>query len=266
MTLTRESWLPRALALRDGQSIRVEHDCGDGRVLKLSRDAEGYRAWCFRCNEGDRAPPPHESTAEKVARLARQAEADAAVLRPELPEPRVYRVDDWPPGARLWLYQAGLGRAEIGALGVYYHPPTDRVVLPVLEAGELVFWQARAWQKGRQPKYLAPSADKSSLIARWGRAESATLTEDILSAVKVGLSGGEGWAVMGTNVNTRAVAELLRRGVPVNVWFDPDPAGQRGALKLIKQLRAYGLAVRNILSARDPKLHTRAQVMEYLTT
>ena len=101
------------------------------------------------------------------------------------------------------------------------------------------------------------------MIARWGSAPSPTLCEDILSAYKVG-SVGEGWAVMGTSVSAGMVAEILRRRCSVNVWLDPDAAGQKAARRYIKQLRAYNVEVRNIVSSRDPKLHTRDQIKEYL--
>lgn len=178
--------------------------------------------------------------------------------------PQVHSVSEWPLRAALWLYKAGLGAHEIGQLGAYYHPPSDRVVLPVLDplAGTPVFWQARALD-GRQPKYMAPAVDKARVLARWGHAARPTLTEDILSAFKVGLVA-EGWAVLGTRVPAVMVAELLRRGTGCNVWLDPDAAGQRGAAKIIKQLTAYGIACRNIVSQRDPKLHTRQQIGELI--
>jgi hypothetical protein len=166
----------------------------------------------------------------------------------ELPMPQVRDVSQWPDGAALWLYRAGLGRQEIGSLGIYYHPPSDR----------------RAYQKGRMPKYLGPDRKPPKLLVKFGKADVPTLTEDMLSAMKVGVSGGEGWAVLGTSVSDHMVAALLKRGTPVNVWLDPDGAGRRGAAKISKQLRAYGLTVRDIISARDPKLHSRVEIKEIL--
>jgi len=71
--------------------------------------------------------------------------------------------------------------------------------------------------------------------------------------MKVGMVG-EGWAVLGTSVSDAMVAALLKRGTPVNVALDPDPAGRKGAAKICKQLRAYGLNVRDVVMPRDPKL------------
>ncbi len=156
-----------------------------------------------------------------------------------------------------------MGKAEIGRLGIYYHAESDRVVLPVMEDGRVIWWQARAYQKGRTPKYLGPTPRPPRTLARWGAAPCATLTEDILSAMKIG-EVAEGWAVMGTRISDHYIAMLMKRGAPVNVWLDPDAAGRRAAAKYVKQLRAYGLTVRDIVSTRDPKLHTRDEIKEYL--
>jgi DNA primase len=160
----------------------------------------------------------------------------------------VYDVDDWPIAARLWFFKAGLSRADIGNLNAYWHVPSERVVLQYQD-----FWIARALDKQRQPKYLSGDR-RPELIVRWGSAPVPTLCEDILSAYKVGLVA-EGWAVLGTKIPDAVVAALLQRR-SANVWLDPDPAGQRAAARITRQLKAYGVTVRNITSARDPKLHT----------
>lgn len=180
-----------------------------------------------------------------------------------MPVPAVREVSAWPADAALWLYKAGLSKAEIGRLGVYYHPPSDRVVVPVFEGPRPVFYQARAYQKGRMPKYLGPTPRPSTLLARWGSFPVPTLTEDMLSAIKIGLVA-EGWAIMGTRVSDHMLVALMKRGGKVNVWLDPDAAGRKGAAKIGKQLRAYGLEVRDIVSARDPKLHSLEDIKEIL--
>jgi DNA primase len=85
----------------------------------------------------------------------------------------------------------------------------------------------------------------------------------MLSAMKIG-DVAEGWAVLGTKVSDHMLATLLSRGGKVNVWLDPDRAGLNAAGKIIKQLRGYGVTVRQISSARDPKLHTRQEIKEKL--
>ena len=271
--LSPQSWLHLAEGLDIGRKRRHDHDCGPGKTLIVSRDDRGYSAYCWRCSDHGWAPGPQESLADKLARLARLRAGDEActAIRGK-PEPAVYDVDSWPASAALWFYKAGLSRGDIGKLGAYFHVQSGRVVLPVtgedadvclpLREQEPAYWQARALD-GRFPKYIGASFRPPSLIARWGSAPSPTLSEDILSAYKVGLVG-EGWAVMGTTIPPAYIAELLRRDCVVNLWLDPDAAGQRAAAKYRKQLQAYNLRVRNIVSTLDPKRHTLAEIKEYL--
>lgn len=266
MPLARDSWVHYTEGMPLGRKARVQHECGPGRTLVVSRDDEGFRAWCFRCNDGDRAPPPAESLADKVRRLEQQRHADSGlrINGVMLPVPATAAVDQWPPAARLWLYKAGLGRAEIGRLGAYYHAPSDRVVLPVYEGDGPVFWQARAVD-GRQPKYMAPEVDRSHVLPRYGNPRARpTLTEDILSAYKVGMAGSWGWSLLGTRASPRVVTELLRVGRGCNVWLDADKAGRSAASKIGKQLRAYGIEVTDICTPKDPKLQHTATIQELL--
>jgi DNA primase len=197
--------------------------------------------------------------------LRKQDEADAKTAASVLlPEPRVYSWSEWPEEFRLWLLKAGLSAHDSGQLGVYYHPPTNRAVLPVLgPSGHPVFWQARAL-RGRLPKYLAPAVDKTTVLPVYGKATEVTLTEDILSAYKVG-TVAEGWAMMGTSLSKHCLAKLINRGCKVNVWLDPDTAGRKAAKAVLATLRGAGLEARQIHSAKDPKLIHRQYIKEILS-
>lgn len=263
MTLSRQSWWHHAEHLQVGQQRRVPHDCGDGSPLLVSRSHEdGYRGWCFRCLDGDGFRPA-ESLADKVQRLEQHRAGDSTLPSSgsTLPGGGLRDIRSWPNDARVWLYRAGLADGDIGKLGFYYHPGSDRVVLPGGHP-DLGYYQARAYQPGRMPKYIGPTPKPARLLVRFGEAEVPTLTEDILSAAKIGLVS-EGWAVLGTSVSSHMVAALMKRG-RCNVALDPDAAGRRGAAKIVKQLRAYGLTVRNVEFQRDPKLMPRESLRRVL--
>ena len=263
--LTPASWLPKAQELALDERKRTDHDCGPGRTLTIRHDERGLHAFCFRCNDTGWAPPAPVPLAVRLERIRKAQEADKRAARTTaLPEPQVRAWDEWPPACRLWLLKAGLSRADLPGLGAYYHPASDRVVLPVLDsAGGLLFWQARAVD-GRQPKYLAPDIPKDSFVAQYGKANEVTLVEDLLSAYKVG-TVAEAWSLMGTSINKLALSLLLSRGCKVNVWLDPDAAGQRASTKVLASLRAVGVEARNIVSAKDPKLIHRYEIKELLT-
>lgn len=251
--LSKASWLPLAekLDLPDGRSRRVDHDCGSGRTLLLSREGASLKAFCFRCNEGG-IHRVQEPLADRIARLARCADADKAAAS-QLGTPGGVGFAEWPAAAKLWLARAGLSAHDAGTLGATYSELLARVVLPCGDG----FWQARSID-GRQPKYIAPDAPK--VYPRYGQADRITLTEDILSAYKVG-KVAEGWCMLGTSLPHELMAAILRSGKAVNVWLDNDlpplhpvNRGQMAAVKVLKQLRAAGVSVRNIVTDRDPKL------------
>jgi hypothetical protein len=263
MALSPASWVHHTTSLRMGDRVRVDHDCGAGRTLTVRRDERGLHAFCFRCNDSGWQPPEPEPLEVRLARLAAANTEDTlACTSVGLPAPMVRSWDDWPAPARLWLLKAGLSRADLPRLGAYYHPPTNRVVLPVLMGGRVVFWQARSID-GRLPKYLAPPVNKATFIPVYGSAEDVTLTEDILSAYKVG-KVGEAWSMMGTSASALMLGRLASRGCKVNVWLDPDAAGRKAVAKLMPQLQAFGIKARDIRSMRDPKLVHIPEIKELL--
>lgn len=259
--LPDSDWAHHTDGMFMGETRRRKHLCGPGTTLMVTYGDDGFRAWCFRCVAGGWLPRPQESLAVKLARVAAGQRADAQVGA-ELPGPAVHAdaILEWPLKARLWLYKAGLGAAEIGRLGAYYHPPTNRVVLPVLApSGGLVYWQARSID-GRQPKYLGSPVGKRLAVPTYGEGPVAVVTEDILSAYKVGLAGCQGWCALGVRLSSAFLGALMRSGKPAAVWLDPDPAGQAGASTIIKQLRSYGIKATNVVSERDPKLHSKDEI------
>lgn len=262
--LSPASWLPKARLLALGERKRTDHDCGPGRTLTIENSPVGLKAWCFRCNDKGWEPPAPVPLAERLARLHTQSVQDARFSQSvDLPEPMVKVWDQWPSAAKFWLIKAGLTRADLPRLGCYYHPPTERVVLPVLgPSGGIVFWQARSLD-GRQPKYLAPSIGKGYAVPRYGVAAEVTLTEDILSAYKVGLVA-EGWALLGTNISNACLAALVQRGRPVNLWLDPDAGGDKGRARIAPAIRSTGLLVNIIHSKRDPKMMSRQEIRSLL--
>lgn len=263
--LSPASWEKHVSDLEIGGRVRVDHDCGPGRTLTVRHDEKGYHAFCFRCNDSGWQPPAPVPLAVRLERMRKMHEAESKFSQSvELPEPQVRAWAEWPEPCRLWLLKAGLTSVDLPRLGAYYHPPTDRVVVPVLtRSGGVLFWQARAVDK-RLPKYMAPPVDKSGIVPMYGKAEVVTLTEDLLSAYKVG-KVGEGWSLLGTSLSNTALALLIARRCRVNVWLDPDAAGQRAARKVLAKLRSVGIECRSIVSKVDPKLVHRVDIQEYIT-
>lgn len=259
MALALKSWLPQAERLAVGQRARVEHTCGPGSCMIVNHKHDGYSAYCFRCDDSGfkgKRPTLAEMTEARRERAAADVRVNAAVHPPgpATQDPRV-----WPKEARLWLYKAGFGNYEIEQLGFYFHEKSQRVVLPVVKDGQVIYWQARAVMPDHQPKYLNPDIDKASIIPKYGSADVIVLTEDILSAAKVGMVY-EGWSMMGVKLSTLALSEIIQTGKPVIVWLDPDKAGRDGMVKTVRSLRSTGIPCARVDSDLDPKLHSRREI------
>lgn len=256
--LDPRSFEKHAANVKLGGRLRTNHDCGPGRTLLLSRNDEGIAAYCFRCGESGFIKD-ERTLAERIAALAKAKAADAEVIKPELPMPRERDVQQWPKDARVWLYKAGLSNDAIERLGFYWHPVTQRVVMPVFEDGELVYWQARSLNP-HVPKYINPTVERGTVAPRFGRGGPCiVLTEDILSAVKVGLVN-EAWSIMGTSLPDKIALRLVQAARPVLVMLDPDEAGKKGTAKIVRQLRLLGLPVGSYFGRADPKLLSQEEI------
>lgn len=257
------SWLHHAKALDVGKKAHFDHDCGGGRTLVCGHKPTGWDAYCYRCSDHGWVPHPPESLAERIKRINKEKAAEkAAITGVGLPKPMVTDPRDWPLEARVWLYRAGMSNAAIQEAGFYYHERTRRVVLPVVnEQGQLIYWQARGFDDDR-PKYINPIVSKHAVVARYGPhiVRELVLTEDILSAWKVGTAAYPAWCILGTALPQGVLPELQASKPVVLVWLDPDSAGSKGTHKIIKELRALGLQAKRITSTADPKLLSREEI------
>lgn len=258
MRLTRSEFEEAGQNLQKGQRIRIEHHCGEGKPLLVSRGTEGIRAWCFRCGASGFIQD-ERSLAERIAALTEANEADTASIQElVLPGPGVMDASLWPNDARLWLYKAGFSDTHIKALGFYWNPKMQRVILPVKLNGELIYWQGRGFDPAR-PKAINPAVNREGLVAKYGSGDWIALTEDILSAAKVG-SVGEAWALLGTVLSNSTAMALAETHRPVLLMLDDDAAGRRGAAAASKTLSLLGVWHKQVYFGKDPKLIPRSTI------
>lgn len=270
--LEKDEWLPQAQRLLIGtrRSARGDHTCGDKGSLMLTREGAKLTAYCFRCGASG-MHMEQELPKEKLRRLQEQAKADAFMReQAELPEAHAYDPSKWPERDALWFYRMGISPRRIKELGLYWNADMQRVVLPIFEDDQPVFWTARS--TSASPKWLGPRVKKRGLFAKYGvgKGTHVVLTEDPLSAYKVGLVS-EAWSLLGTKLQPRHMTQLAELGRPVIVWLDDDKGrpggsnpGQEAARKIAAQLRTLGLQVRNMKSDRDPKYYPRHELEKML--
>lgn len=265
--LPPSDWLAKAQELDEGRSARVGHACGPGRVLSIRHEAHRWSAYCFRCGEAGIVDKPTETLGEWLARRKRERDVDEALASSvTLPVPTNFDIDSWPEEARVWLYKAALGRPEIERIGAYFHEPSGRVVLPVLDGERVVYWQGRAmgWKPGDpRPKYVNSPTNRVGVVAEYGQGASLVLTEDILSAFRVG-SHTHAMALLGTKLCDVALTRIVGMGKPVLVWLDPDKAGRSAAAKINRSLQLCGMRSIRVQSVRDPKFLSRREIANTL--
>ena len=244
--------------LTQGQKRRVEHDCGDGNTMIVSRNARGISYWCHRCHTNGWIPT-ERSLAERIAALSEATEWDGTAQQSlELPGPGKFDPQDWPDQPRVWLYKAGFSNDEIRRHGWYWNPRMERVILPVKVDGKTIYWQGRGFDPAR-PKALNPTVNREGLVAKYGQGDWIALTEDMLSAAKVG-GVGEAWALLGTVLSYSTALALSEAGRPVLLMLDDDPAGRRGAAEAAKTLNLLGVRNHQVYFGKDPKLVPRAVI------
>lgn len=246
-----------------GQAVRVSHECGEGKCMQVSRNPKGVGYWCHRCQDKGFLPI-QRPLAERIAELtaAREAEGQARMSL-ALPMPAEYDPQQWPDKARVWLYKAGMSNDDIMAQGFYYNGRMLRVVMPVRQDGKLVYWQARGFDAA-QAKYLNPVIDRSTIAPTYGQGDVHVLTEDILSAWKVGCVT-KATSLMGVRLNDTLLAQLVADRKPIVVALDPDPPGIAGAQQVAARCRMVGLRTEILHTRLDPKCLPRLEIKQCLS-
>lgn len=150
--------------------------------------------------------------------------------------------------------------------GIGYTEYLDRVVLPVYSSGELQAIQLRAVNDEVKPKYLNPSAVPIQNVlfeSEDGASDWGVLTEDILSAIKVGqvLSS---CSTLGTKMSEVRAWKISEKYKNCFVWYDSDAAGHVGARRAISKLELLGVNCFKVSTKFDPKCYTRAEIKQIL--
>lgn len=167
---------------------------------------------------------------------------------------------DIPPEGRLWLFRASITPHMAREAGIGYSEYFQRVIIPVYQGLELVYFQARALYKEQQPKYINPKVDRSAIgywvIPEGASHEKIAVVEDILSAMRVG-KFIPAFSALGTKISI-PLANQLMQYQEVITWLDSDEAGVSGAYDMRKLLMAVKTS--NIITELDPKNLTDTEI------
>lgn len=261
------TWLEIAKNLPQGKSVRATcPECGieNKRNAKISHQYAKYTVYCFKCDFTD-YEYKGQQTLQDISKLRELDERAKEFQQAPIRLPNDFSTDI-PSIGRLWLYKAAISEATWKNYGIGYSPSMCRVILPVYnETNELVWVQARAVLPKQEPKYCQPSRERKSIMfqARCGRTDLqyAVITEDILSAIRVG-KHVDCFSLLGTKLTTEQ-AVMLSAYSTIIIWLDGDKAGRKGTKNIIKSLSLI-TTVKVIRTPNDPKSYTNKEIKRFL--
>jgi len=177
---------------------------------------------------------------------------------------------DIPKHAMQWFLKAGISPEVARKDGLGYSPTLDRICMPVWsKSGELIAVQNRAVQPNQRPKYLNPTGPHIRSALYWSEppeeiaGREGVIVEDRLSAIKVGQIMPT-VCLLGTTMTDERVVQIAKHLDTAYVWLDPDAGGDKALRKVKRQLQMQGVKVKLVVSEKDPKYYTRAEIKDYL--
>lgn len=238
-------WLPLAERLPVGQQQRVMHDCGRTPSLIIRRSVGKLTAHCFRC----------KGWGSKILEMRVHPSLREPEAVKQFKLPHEYGMPTGYHRLRMYQFLASKGiDAKMVPDGTLYSFQHNRVAFRVNEGLVVARTMADAvpkWVQYQDPVYGLGYG------VRIGIGTGVTvLTEDWLSALKVGYSTGHKViALLGTSITREVESLLLADNQPVLIMLDADRAGRAGALAALKQLRFLGIICRIVYlpDGKDPK-------------
>lgn len=254
MAIPAEEWLHLAKRLPVGRSERVQHRFESRQNMVVRNKPEGWASYCHACGEGGFVPKDYVKVAPEEPKTIRQAlPTDLQKLEqaPGTEQAKVYR----------FLASKGIDRVHLQEAVCLYSTKAQRLVLGLRSpAGAAYLGRSVAGVQPKWVQYSDPIAGYPAYIVI-GEGSRVVITEDVLSALKVRWACPDVQAVcsLGTKLSDSLVLYLVRRGVPVTLFYDGDPAGVSGAERGKRRLRGLGQAAEAAtVHAKDPKdLHAQ---------
>ena len=217
----------------------------------------------MRCHENVFMPFGQRSFAElmKLRRVERAQAAELTTVR--LPFDFTLNI---PPIGMLWLLKASITPYRAAQLNIGWSEHYQRVFLPIYKGNKLIYFQARAVHSYQEVKYINPKVDRSNIgywvIPKGADKSRITITEDILSAIRVGYHV-PAMSALGTKLSV-GLANQLSEYDHVTTWLDPDEAGITGARDM-RKLMGLTTPTSNIVSDKDPKDYSDEEILHYLS-
>lgn len=250
-----------------GVGIRYRHPgCCDGKdkALVITRFDRGWLWKCHRCQEkgvrfADNLSPSDYQKWQQTPKPTRNRTENQI----QLPADFTHNI---PSQGLAWLYKYRLTDQNILKWKIGYSPMLKRVIMPVYNKGELVYWQGRTLttpNKRDNPKYINVMKSTRDSIYFWNLrgTDRIVLVEDILSAIRVGkICSSIG--LLYAYVPDDLVFQCSSKYKDVILWLDWDKNDR--VFDRVKRYRTLGLPVKSIMTKNDPKAYSDAFINEQI--
>lgn len=232
------------------------------------RISHGWRMYCHRC--GASRVIKKEGVASPSTLISRVNGLLSAVK----PKSRVvYLPEDFdtsylPFTAKTWLRKYGVTDDEIKRYRFGYSERMNRLVMPVFNGGELVYWQGRRLSGNKdEPKYLSMKSTTGyaffELVTKG--ATDVVLVEDVVSAVVLRRAGYDCIALLGSFVGDKVFKRLQELELQnICVWLDPDKRAE--ATRFARRMSGLGFSATCLVTpTKDPKDYSITQIRNHLS-
>lgn len=163
-----------------------------------------------------------------------------------------------------WLKKYGITDEDVEANNFKWSDDKQWLIYPFYdEIGDMLAWQARNFNVDRpKPKYWTAGKIEDVFVF-YGKGDTLILTEDVISAIKVGRSSGiVGMPIFGSNVSLKRIVRLATQFKSVGIWLDMDKSRESVlARSRASQFIPYTFT---ILTKQDPKEYTDRQITEII--
>lgn len=234
----------------------VKHEpcpsCGSRDNLGRYSDGSAYCFGCGYTERGSKSPFVEE----------RYGKIEAASDELRLPSDATTTLDG---RALTWIGNGGVSVREALQARMVWSPYWEQLLIPLYDRdGNLCCIQAKNFNPQRASKakyYNTGDKNESRTVFSVGNSESCCLTEDVLSAIRVGRVV-TGVPLLGTSISRNYLAELRKDYSRLIVWLDADK--WRESRDIADAGKLLGFETKTIYTEQDPKSYTDEQIKEFL--
>ena len=250
-------------------TIRVNHDTaecgGDSKSMIIEvKDDDSIFAYCHRCSKSGSYNSPYYKGQKAGAGSTPRAISVGRTQRAEGYTRASRHLEDWTSEARVFILACGLSQVEVIANDIRYDKEIDGIYLSVLNpTGSAGYILRRFNYSG--PKYINDfdaGVPKCHVSRPSHDSKLVVLTEDILSAIKVGRHFNA-VSILGTNCDPLTLNWLIRNYDEFVIFLDDDNNIVKKAQRVLKNTFSMVGKARIISGVgKDPKHLTNQEILE----